>query len=77
MGRRMSGKQDIINLNGVDYDVAQMTESQQEIMRHIRDIDQNIRQLDFNLTHMKVARQAFLDTLAHQLQGGGSGTTNE
>jgi len=60
----MSAEADIITLNGVNYDVAKMTDQQREVLRHVRDLDTQISHGEFRLTQLRVSKEAFLSTLA-------------
>ena len=64
----MSAKADIITLNGESYDVAEMTDQQREVLRHVRDLEKRLAQAEFNMTQLRVGREAFLATLAELLQ---------
>ena len=72
----MSAKPDIITLNGKNYDVAKMTDQQREVLRHIRDLENRVAQAEFNLTQLRVGREAFVSTLADLLQPPKDETTS-
>jgi hypothetical protein len=66
----MNAEADIITLNNVQYDVNKMTDQQREVIRHVRDLDRQIYDLEFRLTQTKVCRESFLSTLAGLLNQG-------
>lgn len=71
----MSDRRDIITLDGEQYDVARMTPQQQEVLRHVRDLDNRLAQAEFSMTQLRVAREAFLSTLGGLLRGADGGTS--
>lgn len=59
----MTAKSNIVTLNGVDYDVGQMTDHQKALLQHVRDLDRQVMQAEFSLTQLRVGREAFLTML--------------
>lgn len=72
----MTADQDTITVDGTDYAVGQLTDRQQVLLAHVRDLDSKISQTQFSLDQLRVGREAFLNELARELQGDTSGSAS-
>ena len=57
-----------ININDKEYFVEDLTEEQQMIINHIRDLDQKVAGAKFNLDQLQVSHGAFVNMLTQQLE---------
>ena len=57
-----------ININDKKYFVEDLTEEQQMIINHIRDLDQKVAGAKFNLDQLQVSHGAFVNMLTQQLE---------
>ena len=57
-----------ININSKEYFVEDLTEEQQIIINHIRDLDQKVAGAKFNLDQLQVSHSAFVNMLTQQLE---------
>jgi hypothetical protein len=57
-----------ININDKEYFVEDLTQEQQIIINHIRDLDQKVAGAKFNLDQLQVSHSAFVNMLTQQLE---------
>ena len=57
----------MINLDGKDYDVNDMTDNQKVIINHIQDLTRKMETTQFNLQQMQVGKDAFVSLLKTEL----------
>ena len=57
-----------ININDKQYFVEDLTQEQQTIINHIRDLDQKVAGAKFNLDQLQVSHSAFVNMLTQQLE---------
>ena len=57
-----------ININDKQYFVEDLTQEQQTIINHIRDLDQKVAGAKFNLDQLQVSYGAFVNMLSQQLE---------
>ena len=57
----------MINLDGKDYDVNDMTDNQKVIINHIQDLTRKMETTQFNLQQMQVGKDAFVNLLKTEL----------
>ena len=57
-----------ITINSKEYFVEDLTEEQQIIINHIRDLDQKVAGAKFNLDQLQVSHSAFVNMLTQQLE---------
>jgi hypothetical protein len=57
-----------ITINDKEYFVEDLTEEQQMIINHIRDLDQKVAGAKFNLDQLQVSHGAFVNMLTQQLE---------
>jgi|TARA_R100000234_G_scaffold64140_1_gene39010 hypothetical protein len=57
----------MINLDGKDYDVNDMTDNQKVIINHIQDLTRKMETTQFNLQQMQVGKDAFVGLLKSEL----------
>lgn len=58
----------MINVNGKEYSVADMTDQQRYILNQIGSCDQKITSLQFDLDQVQAARQFFINNLTVLLE---------
>lgn len=69
MGKSESGEAKTpITINEKEYFVEDLTEEQQMIINHIRDLDQKVAGAKFNLDQLQVSHGAFVNMLTQQLE---------
>lgn len=56
-----------ITINDKEYYFEDLTESQQVMINHIRDLDRKISNARFNLDQLSVGREAFVNMLSGSL----------
>ena len=57
-----------ITINDKEYFVEDLTQEQQMIINHIRDLDQKVAGAKFNLDQLQVSHGAFVNMLTQQLE---------
>ena len=57
-----------ISIDGVDYNVADLTDQQKGILSHITDIEQKLGGLQFQASQLSVAKEAFVGMLKQSLE---------
>ena len=57
-----------ISIDGVEYNLEDMTEKQQLIVNHLLDLDRKIGSTKFNLDQLQVGRDAFMSMLKQDLE---------
>ena len=69
MAKKQNNKKQsaIINLDGKDYDVNDMTDNQKVIINHIQDLTRKMETTQFNLQQMQVGKDAFVGLLKSEL----------
>ena len=58
----------MINLDGKDYDVNDMTDNHKVIINHIQDLTRKMETTQFNLQQMQVGKDAFVGLLKSELK---------
>ena len=61
-------KTNVITVNDIEYNVDEMTETQQLLLAHIQDLDRKIASTQFNLHQLLVGKDAFAGRLAANLE---------
>lgn len=56
-----------LNLNGVDYNINDMTDDQKVLLAHINDLNRKVDSAKFNLQQMEIGRNAFVGALSKAL----------
>ena len=64
----MQNGQDIINIDGVDYDFEELEPAAQYAIRQIRDVKEQIAVAQFRIDQLAAARQFFSATLSTSLK---------
>jgi len=59
---------DTITIDDVVYDVQRMTPHQRALLLHVRDLERQITQAEFSLTQLRVSHEAFVQSLARDVQ---------
>tara|TARA_R100001129_G_scaffold170669_1_gene140318 strand:+ start:1425 stop:1658 length:234 start_codon:yes stop_codon:yes gene_type:complete len=69
MAKKQNNKKQsaMINLDGKDYDVNDMTDNQKVIINHIQDLTRKMETTQFNLQQMQVGKDAFVGLLKSEL----------
>ena len=69
MAKKENNKKQLamINLDGKDYDVNNMTDNQKVIINHIQDLTRKMETTQFNLQQMQVGKDAFVGLLKSEL----------
>ena len=57
-----------VSINGTDYTEDQLTDQQKVMINHVADLDRKIGSTQFNLDHLQVGKQAFVDMLTKSLE---------
>ncbi len=57
-----------INIDGVEYDVNQMTDKQKALLDHVIDLERKVNSARFNLDQLQVGRDTFVNLLKQALQ---------
>ena len=57
-----------VNIDGVEYDYASMTEKQQLLVNHVADLDRKLGSARFNADQLQVGRDAFMSMLKQELE---------
>lgn len=57
----------IVNLDGKDYKVDDLTDNQKMIITHIQDLSRKIESSQFNLQQLNVGKDAFVNLLKQEL----------
>lgn len=57
-----------ISIDGVEYNLEDMTEKQQLIVNHLLDLDRKIGSAKFSLDQLQVGRDAFMQMLKQDLE---------
>lgn len=64
----MRNGQDIINIDGVNYDFEEMEPAAQYAVKQIRDLNRKHAEAQFHIGQIAAARQFFTDTLSASLK---------
>ncbi|QDP47847.1 MAG: hypothetical protein Unbinned400contig1004_16 [Prokaryotic dsDNA virus sp.] len=56
-----------LNLNGVEYNINDMTDDQKVLLAHINDLNRKVDSAKFNLQQMEIGRNAFVSALSKAL----------
>ena len=64
----MQNGQDIINIDGVDYDFEELEPAAQYAIRQIRDVKEQIAVAQFRIDQLSAARQIFSTTISISLK---------
>ena len=64
------GKNDnpTMTMNGVEYDIANLSEAQTNLLSHVTDLDRKIKSVAFNLDQLRIGREAFVTMLSTALE---------
>jgi|TARA_R100000808_G_scaffold6776_1_gene19914 hypothetical protein len=57
----------VLNLDGKEYDINDMTDDQKVIISHVQDLARKIESTKFNLQQMEVGKDAFVKLLKDEL----------
>ena len=57
----------VVNLDGKDYKVDDLTDNQKMIITHIQDLSRKIESSQFNLQQLNVGKDAFVNLLKQKL----------
>ena len=57
----------VLNLDGKEYDINDMTDDQKVIISHAQDLARKIESTKFNLQQMEVGKDAFVKMLKDEL----------
>ena len=57
----------VVNLDGKDYNVDDLSENQKMIITHIQDLSRKIESTQFNLQQLNVGKDAFVGLLKQEL----------
>tara|TARA_Y100000361_G_scaffold42646_1_gene36732 strand:- start:323 stop:556 length:234 start_codon:yes stop_codon:yes gene_type:complete len=57
----------VVNLDGKDYKVDDLSENQKMIITHIQDLSRKIESAQFNLQQLNVGKDAFVGLLKQEL----------
>ena len=60
-------KTPVVNLDGKDYKVDDLTDNQKMIITHIQDLSRKIESSQFNLQQLNVGKDAFVNLLKQEL----------
>jgi len=65
MAKKENKKQNapILNLDGKEYEIESMDDSQKVMVSHIADLNRKIETTAFNLQQLEFGRQSFIDAL--------------
>ena len=58
----------MLNFDGVEYNIDEMTDEQKAMLNHISDLDRKVGSAEFNLTQLKFGREAFISSLRDSLK---------
>ena len=61
-----------LKLDGEDYDMDSMSDTQKTMINHLTDLDRKIQGSEFNLVQLRFGKQAFVDALKVSLKNGSS-----
>lgn len=59
-----------LKLDGEDYDMDSMSDTQKTMINHLTDLDRKIQGSEFNLVQLRFGKQAFVDALKASLKNG-------
>ena len=64
------GKNDTptMTLNGAEYNIANLSEAQTNLLSHVTDLDHKIKSVAFNLDQLRIGREAFVTMLSTALE---------
>jgi len=64
------GKNDTptMTLNGTEWDIANLSEAQTNLLSHVTDLDRKIKSVAFNLDQLRIGREAFVTMLSTALE---------
>ena len=57
-----------VTIDGIEYNVEDMTPEQQMILNHVTDLDRKLGSARFNVDQLTVGREAFLRMLKEKLE---------
>ena len=57
----------VLNLDGKEYDINDMTDDKKVIISHVQDIARKIESTKFNLQQMEIGKDAFVKMLKDEL----------
>lgn len=57
----------VVNLDGKDYKVDDLSENQKMIITHIQDLSRKIESAQFNLQQLNVGKDSFVNLLKQEL----------
>ena len=57
----------VLNLDGKEYDINDMTDDQKVIISHVQDLARKIESTKFNLQQMELGKDAFVKMLKDEL----------
>ena len=57
-----------LSIDGVDYNLEDMTEQQQALVNHVADLDRKLASARFNVDQLQVGRDAFFSLLKQALE---------
>mgnify|MGYP003122768287 FL=1 len=57
----------VLNLDGKEYDINDMTDDQKVIISHVQDLARKIESTKFNLQQMEIGKDAFVKMLKDEL----------
>tara|TARA_R110002051_G_scaffold95463_1_gene165454 strand:- start:157 stop:384 length:228 start_codon:yes stop_codon:yes gene_type:complete len=68
MAKKQTEKPQVVTINGVEYNVDDLTQEQVAMVNHVADLDRKISSSQFNLDQLNVGRGAFMNLLTESLK---------
>jgi len=70
-------KTNVITVNGKEYDVDEMTDTQKVLLNHVNDLERKMASTQFNLDQLVIGREAFVERLVNALENHKDETEGE
>jgi len=67
MAKKEKEQKPVLNLDGKEFEIESMEDSEKQMINHIADLDRKINASRFNLQQLEFGKQAFVNSLKESL----------
>ena len=67
MAKKEKEQKPVLNLDGKEFEIENMEDSEKQMINHIADLDRKINSSRFNLQQLEFGKQAFVNSLKDSL----------
>jgi len=68
MGKDNNPRTETVVIDGVEYDVALLSDEEKQLISHVADLDRKLSSARFNVDQLQVGRNAFFGMLKEALE---------